>query len=129
MLPQPAIRTTIHPDAFRRPISVRSARPAARYQADGTAEHAPLAPPGSELPSEEAFGLPQLGDAAQAMMPDVHMALSKLNQNLDGLQVTIARANDLLNDRNRASIGSSLRRLSPTLPLMSAAWAIRESSV
>jgi phospholipid/cholesterol/gamma-HCH transport system substrate-binding protein len=75
--------------------------------ATGT-EHAPLAPPGSALPSVEAFGLPQLGDAAQAMMPDVHNALQKLNQNLDGLQVTIARANDLLNDRNRASIGASL---------------------
>ena len=69
---------------------------------------APLAPPGSELPSAEAFGLPQLGDAAQAMLPDVHNAIQKLNQNLDGLQVTIARANDLLNDRNSASIGSSL---------------------
>jgi phospholipid/cholesterol/gamma-HCH transport system substrate-binding protein len=75
--------------------------------ATGT-EHAPLAPPGSELASAEAFGLPQLGDAAQSMMPDLHGALQKLNQNLDGLQVTIARANDLLNDRNRASIGSSL---------------------
>jgi phospholipid/cholesterol/gamma-HCH transport system substrate-binding protein len=75
--------------------------------ATGT-QHAPLAPPGSELPSAEAFGLPQLGDAAQAMLPDVHNALQKLNQSLDGLQVTIARANDLLNDRNRASIGSSL---------------------
>ena len=32
----------------------------------------------------------------------------KLNQNLDGLQVTLARANDLLNDRNRANIASSL---------------------
>lgn len=75
--------------------------------ATGT-QSAALAPPGSALPSEEAFGLSQLGDAAQAMMPDVHNALTKLNQNLDGLQVTIARANDLLNDRNRASIGSSL---------------------
>jgi phospholipid/cholesterol/gamma-HCH transport system substrate-binding protein len=75
--------------------------------ATGT-QHAPLAPPGSELPSAEAFGLPQLGDAAQAMLPDVHNALQKLNQSLDGLQVTIARANDLLNDRNRATIGSSL---------------------
>jgi phospholipid/cholesterol/gamma-HCH transport system substrate-binding protein len=75
--------------------------------ATGT-QRAPLAPPGSELPSQEAFGLPQLGDAAQAMMPDVHNAIQKLNQNLDGLQVTLARANDLLNDHNRASIGSSL---------------------
>jgi phospholipid/cholesterol/gamma-HCH transport system substrate-binding protein len=75
--------------------------------ATGT-EHAPLARPGSVLPSVEAFGLPQLGDAAQAMMPDVHNALQKLNQNLEGLEVTIARANDLLNDRNRAGIGNSL---------------------
>jgi len=75
--------------------------------ATGTQQAAPAAP-GSALRSEEAFGLPQLGDAAQAMLPDIHNALQKLNQGLDGLQVTIARANDLLNDRNRASIGSSL---------------------
>jgi phospholipid/cholesterol/gamma-HCH transport system substrate-binding protein len=83
--------------------------------ATGT-QHAPLAPPGSVLPSAEAFGLPQLGDAAQAMLPDVQKALQKLNQNLDGLQVTIARANDLLNDRNRASIGSSLTTSIAWLP-------------
>ena len=71
-------------------------------------EGAALAPPGSVLQSAEAFGLPQLGDAAQAMLPDIQKALQKLNQNLDGLQVTIARANDLLNDRNRANIASSL---------------------
>lgn len=71
-------------------------------------EHAPLAPPGSVLPSAEAFGLPQLGDAAAAMMPEVHSALEKLNQNLDGLQVTLTRANDLLNDRNRSQISNSL---------------------
>jgi phospholipid/cholesterol/gamma-HCH transport system substrate-binding protein len=76
----------------------------------GTA-HAALAPPGSELPSAEAFGLSQLADAAQAMLPDVQKALQTLNHNLDDLQVTIARANDLLNDRNRASIGNSLTNL------------------
>ena len=70
--------------------------------------HAALAAPGSELSSVEAFGLPQLGDAAQAMMPDVHSALQKLNQSLDGLQVTIARANNLIDDRNRAAIAHSL---------------------
>jgi len=69
---------------------------------------AALAPPGSTLLSQEAFGLPQLGDAAQAMLPDIQRAVQKLNQNLDGLQVTLARANDLLNDRNRANVGSSL---------------------
>ena len=74
-------------------------------------QNAALAPAGSELRSEEAFGLPQLGDAAQAMLPDMQKAIQKLNQNLDGLQVTLARANDLLNDRNRASIGNSLNNL------------------
>jgi phospholipid/cholesterol/gamma-HCH transport system substrate-binding protein len=74
-------------------------------------EQAQLAPPGSDLLSAEAFGLPQLGDAAQAMVPDVQKAIQKLNQNLDGLQITLARANDLLNDHNRASIGNSLTQV------------------
>jgi phospholipid/cholesterol/gamma-HCH transport system substrate-binding protein len=74
-------------------------------------EHAPPAQPGSALVSEEAFGLPQLGDAAQAMIPDLQMALRKLNRNLDTLQVTLARANDLLNDRNRANVAGSLNNL------------------
>lgn len=72
---------------------------------------AALAPPGSVLPSAEAFGLPQLGDAAQALLPDIHKAIDKLNQNLDGLQVTLASANDLLNDRNRASVARSLNNV------------------
>jgi phospholipid/cholesterol/gamma-HCH transport system substrate-binding protein len=74
-------------------------------------EQAALVEPGSALRSAEAFGLPQLGDAAQAMVPDVQLALRKLNQNLDGLQVTLSRANDLLNDRNRANIAGSLNGL------------------
>ena len=74
-------------------------------------ERAALAAPGSALLSAEAFGLPQLGDAAQAMLPDVQRALQKLNQNLDGLQVTLSRANDLLNDRNRANIAGTLNGL------------------
>jgi phospholipid/cholesterol/gamma-HCH transport system substrate-binding protein len=78
-------------------------------------EHAALAPPDSVLPSEEAFGLPQLGDAVQSMLPDVQKAFAKLNQNLDGLQVTVARANDLLNDQNRAAIGGSLNNLNGLL--------------
>lgn len=74
-------------------------------------QQAPLAPPGSEIPSAEAFGLPQLGDAVQGMLPDVHTILEKLNHSLDDLQVTVTRANDLLNDRNRGHIGSSLDNL------------------
>jgi phospholipid/cholesterol/gamma-HCH transport system substrate-binding protein len=74
-------------------------------------EHAALTPPGSTLRSVEAFGLSELGDAAQAMLPDVQKAVQKLNQNLDSLQVTLTRANDLLNDRNRQNIDSSLSNL------------------
>ena len=74
-------------------------------------QQAALAPPDSVLKSEEAFGLPQLGDAVQAMLPDVHKAMDKLNQNLDGLQVTLTRANDLLNDGNRAHITGTLNNL------------------
>ncbi len=74
-------------------------------------ERAALAQPGSALLSAEAFGLAQLGDAAEAMLPDVQKALQKLNQNLDGLQVTLSRANDLLNDQNRASIAGTLSGL------------------
>jgi phospholipid/cholesterol/gamma-HCH transport system substrate-binding protein len=74
-------------------------------------ERAALAEPGSALLSAEAFGLPQLGDAAQAMIPDVQRALQKLNQNLDGLQVTLSRANDLLNDHNRENIAGTLNGL------------------
>jgi phospholipid/cholesterol/gamma-HCH transport system substrate-binding protein len=71
-------------------------------------ERAALLPPGAPLQSAEAFGLPQLGDAVQAMLPDVQSAIQKLNHNLDGLQVTLTRANDLLNDRNRANIAGTL---------------------
>jgi phospholipid/cholesterol/gamma-HCH transport system substrate-binding protein len=74
-------------------------------------EHAALTPPGSDLRSVEAFGLSELGDAAQAMLPDVQKAVQKLNQNLDSLQVTLTRAGDLLNDRNRQNIDSSLSNL------------------
>jgi phospholipid/cholesterol/gamma-HCH transport system substrate-binding protein len=78
-------------------------------------ESAALAPPGSELRSAEAFGLPQLGEAAQAMLPDVQRALQKVNQNLDGLQVTLSRANDVMNDRNRANIAGTLNGLERTV--------------
>jgi phospholipid/cholesterol/gamma-HCH transport system substrate-binding protein len=74
-------------------------------------EGAALAPAGSVLPSTEAFGLPQLGDAAQALLPDIHKAIDKLNTNLDGLQVTLTRANDLLNDQNRSSVARSLNNV------------------
>jgi len=71
-------------------------------------ERAGLLPPGAEIPSTEMFGLPQMGDAVQAMLPDVQRILAKVNTSLDGLQITLARANDLLSDPNRAAIAHSL---------------------
>ena len=71
-------------------------------------ERAALLPPGADIPSAEMSGLPQIGEAIQAMLPDVQRALLKVNASLDGLQITLARANDLLNDRNRATIAHSL---------------------
>jgi phospholipid/cholesterol/gamma-HCH transport system substrate-binding protein len=78
-------------------------------------ERAPLLPPGADIPSTEMFGLPQIGDAIGAMLPDVQQALLKVNNNLDGLQVTLARANDLLNDRNRGTIAHSLSNVDQLL--------------
>jgi phospholipid/cholesterol/gamma-HCH transport system substrate-binding protein len=80
----------------------------------GTEGAAP-AQPGSILQSTEAFGLPQLSDAAQTMVPELQKALQKLNQNLDGLQVTVARANDLLSDSNRTNIAHTLSGISQTV--------------
>lgn len=71
-------------------------------------ERAALLPGGADIPSIETFGLPQIGEAFQAMLPDVQRAILKVNNSLDGLQITVARANDLLNDQNRAAMAHSL---------------------
>jgi phospholipid/cholesterol/gamma-HCH transport system substrate-binding protein len=71
-------------------------------------ERAALLPPGAEIPSTEMFGLPQVGEAIQAMLPDVQRTLLKVNTDLEGLKTTLDRANDLLNDRNRTAIAHSL---------------------
>ena len=73
------------------------------------------APPGSTLQSTEPFGMPQLSEAAQKMVPDVQIALQKLNQNLDSLQIALTRAGDLLNDRNRTNIANSLTGIAQTV--------------
>lgn len=65
-------------------------------------------PPGAEIPSTEMFGLPQVGEAIQAMLPDVQRTLLKVNTDLEGLKTTLDRANDLLSDRNRTAIAHSL---------------------
>src|SRR5260370_24177253 len=70
-----------------------------------------LAPPGSELKSAETLGIGDLGDMIGGLTPIANQTLQNLNQRLTELQVTIARVNDLLNDRNRANVGGSLGNL------------------
>jgi len=80
----------------------------------GTKE-APLAPPGSVVKSAESLGIGQIGDVVGGLAPVAQQTLQNLNQRLDELQVTIARVNDLLNDRNRANIGRSLENVNAML--------------
>ncbi|WP_263368225.1 MlaD family protein [Edaphobacter bradus] len=75
----------------------------------------PLAPPGSELKSAETLGIADLGDLIGSLTPVAKQTMQTLNQRLTELQVTIARVNDLLNDRNRANIGGSLGNLNAML--------------
>lgn len=76
---------------------------------------APLAPPGSELKSTETIGIGDLGDIIGGLTPIATQVMQNLNQRLTELQVTIARVNDLLNDRNRENIGNSLGNLNGML--------------
>lgn len=76
---------------------------------------APLAPPGSVVNSGETMSFGDLGDMVGALQPMVQQTLQKLNQRLDELQVTVARVNDLLSDRNRANLGASLASVNSML--------------
>lgn len=80
----------------------------------GTRQASP-APPGSVVRSAETFSFNDLGDVVDEIRPMIQQVLQKLNQRLDDLQVTLARTNDLLNDRNRANIGSSLNNVNAML--------------
>jgi phospholipid/cholesterol/gamma-HCH transport system substrate-binding protein len=71
-------------------------------------QNAALLPSGAVLKSEEAFGLGQIGDLFNSLMPEVQAVLGKVSTDLDGLETTITRANDLLNDKNRANLGATL---------------------
>jgi phospholipid/cholesterol/gamma-HCH transport system substrate-binding protein len=76
---------------------------------------AALAPPGSELKSAETLGIADLGDMIGNLEPVANQVLQNLNQRLVELQVTIARVNDLLNDKNRADVSASLGNLNGLL--------------
>ncbi len=74
-------------------------------------KNSPLAPPGSVLKSAELVGFAELTESLNALAPTAQQALQNINDRLNDLQVTIARVNDLLNDKNRAHISSTLANL------------------
>jgi len=69
---------------------------------------AAAAAPGSVVRSTESMSFSDLADMAGGLQPMVRQALETLNQRLNEVQVTVARANDLLSDRNRSNISAAL---------------------
>jgi phospholipid/cholesterol/gamma-HCH transport system substrate-binding protein len=74
-----------------------------------------LAPPGSELKSAETLGIADIGDLIGNLAPVANQVMQNLNERLTELKVTIARVNDLLNDKNRQNISGSLGNLNGML--------------
>jgi phospholipid/cholesterol/gamma-HCH transport system substrate-binding protein len=73
------------------------------------------APPGSELKSAETLGIADLGDMIGGLAPVANQVMQNLNERLTELKVTIARVNDLLDDKNRQNISGSLSNLNGML--------------
>lgn len=76
---------------------------------------APLAPSGSELTSASSVSISDLSEMIGNLTPVAQKVLENLNGRLTELQVTLARVNDLLNDKNRANISGSLGNLNGML--------------
>ena len=69
---------------------------------------AAAAAPGSMVRSTESMSFSDLADMVGGLQPMARQALETLNQRLNEVQVTVARANDLLSDRNRSNISAAL---------------------
>jgi phospholipid/cholesterol/gamma-HCH transport system substrate-binding protein len=78
-------------------------------------KQAPRAPAGSALKSDEYVGFADLENQLNTLGPKANELLTNLNERVKELQVTVARVNDLLNDRNRANLAASLANLRGTL--------------
>jgi len=76
---------------------------------------AAAAAPGSVVRSAESFSFSDLGDMVGELKPMMQQVLQNLNQRLNELQVTVARANDLLNDHNRANLSATLGNVNSML--------------
>ena len=69
---------------------------------------APRAQSGATLKSKEYVGLDELEAEIAELGPQAKILLTNLNQRVNELQVTVARVNDVLNDRNRENLSASL---------------------
>jgi phospholipid/cholesterol/gamma-HCH transport system substrate-binding protein len=66
------------------------------------------APSGATLKSSEYVGFGDLEAEIAELGPEAKLVLANLNQRLTELQVTVARLNDTLNDKNRENLSASL---------------------
>jgi phospholipid/cholesterol/gamma-HCH transport system substrate-binding protein len=66
------------------------------------------APSGSTLKSNEYVGFGELEAEIAELGPQAKVLLGNLNQRVIELQVTVARVNDVLSDKNRANLSASL---------------------
>ncbi len=73
------------------------------------------APAGSVLHSHPYVGFADLEAQLNDLGPQAKELLANLNDRVKELQVTVARVNDLLSDRNRANFASTLDNLRGTL--------------
>jgi phospholipid/cholesterol/gamma-HCH transport system substrate-binding protein len=66
------------------------------------------APSGSTLKSNEYVGFGDLEAEIAELAPQARILLDNLNQRIVELQTTVARVNDVLNDKNRDNLSASL---------------------
>jgi phospholipid/cholesterol/gamma-HCH transport system substrate-binding protein len=66
------------------------------------------APSGSTLNSNQYVGFGDLEAQLADLAPQARVLLDNLNQRIVELQTTVARVNDVLNDKNRANLSASL---------------------
>ncbi len=69
---------------------------------------APRAPSGATLKSSDYVGFGDLEAQLADLAPQARVLLDNLNQRIVELQITVARVNDVLNDKNRANLSASL---------------------
>jgi phospholipid/cholesterol/gamma-HCH transport system substrate-binding protein len=80
----------------------------------GTAQAA-LANSGSQLNAKPYMGFNDLAEQISNLSPQAQELMTNLNLRVKELSVTIARVNDLLNDRNRANLSASLAHVNGML--------------